>query len=126
MPGAVHTFRAMSRSPERMRVKALVLFLVLLVGGFGLPIVDALWFHSTSGAPSSAENGIGSGHESGTDHLLGCAAWSSPATSTGLPCVPATPVLSPAQLRQPTRTGYTVLPSQSDRSLALPRAPPSV
>lgn len=124
--GRVHTFRAMSRSPARMRAKALVLLLVLLVGGFGLPIVDALWFHSTSGAPASTETGIGSAHESGAAHLLGCAVWSSPATSTGLPCVPATPVIALAQLREPALSSHTVLPSQSDRTLALPRAPPSV
>lgn len=115
----------MSRSPGRLRAKALVLFLVLLVGGFGLPIVDALWFHSTSGTPVSTEVAVGSAHESGTSHLLGCAIWSSPATSTGLPCVPASPTATVAPVREPLRRVLTVFASESDRTLALPRAPPS-
>jgi hypothetical protein len=116
----------MSRSPGRLRAKALVLFLVLLVGGFGLPIVDALWFHSTSGTPVSTEVGVGSAHESGTSHLLGCAIWSSPATSTGLPCVPASPAVEVALIREPLPQVLTEFFTRSDRTLALPRAPPSV
>lgn len=116
----------MSRSPGHLRAKALVLLLVLLVGGFGLPIVDALWFHSTSGTPVSTEVGVGSAHQSGTAHLLGCAVWSSPATSTGLPCIPATPTVAVAQLRESHSPAPTVFFSQSDGTLALPRAPPSV
>ena len=115
----------MSRSPGRLRAKALVLFLVLLVGGFGLPIVDALWFHSTSTATVSTEVGVGGTHGSSTSHLLGCAVWSSPATSTGLPCVPAAPSVESAQAAQPQSPELPVLANQDLHKLALPRAPPS-
>lgn len=116
----------MLRSPGRLRAKALVLFLVLLVGGFGLPIVDALWFHSTSNASVSTEVGVGAAHESGTSHLLGCAVWSSPATSTGLPCLPATPTVAVARVSQQLPPALTIITTRHDRTLALPRAPPSV
>ena len=115
----------MSRSPGRQRAKALVLVLVLLVGGFGLPIVDALWFHSTSAGSVSTEVGVSNGHESGASHLLGCAVWSSPATSTGLPCVPATPAVSLAQVREAQLPAFAFLATQFHHTLALPRAPPS-
>jgi hypothetical protein len=116
----------MSASPGRLRAKALLLLLVLLVGGFGLPITDALVFHSAVGAPVSTRDGLSSGHDAGPAHLLGCAVWSSPATSTGLPGVPLQPVASLPRSPEPHPQSPAVFAAQTDRTLALPRAPPAV
>jgi hypothetical protein len=114
----------MSRSPGRLRAKALLLLLVLLVGGFGLPIVDAMWFHSTSGASVSTEKCIAAAPESATSHLLGCAVWSSPVASTGLPVLPPTPAVTTARAAEPQSASPAVFSTQFARTLALPRAPP--
>lgn len=115
----------MPRSPGRLRAKALLLLLVLLVGGFGLPMVDAMWFHSTSRTSVSTDEGIAAAPESGTSHLLGCALWSSPATSTGLPTLRTTPTVTMARAAEPEACSPPVFSTQFARTLALPRAPPS-
>jgi hypothetical protein len=117
---------AMSASPGGRRAKALLLLLVLLVGGFGLPVTDAIVFHSTAGAPVSTQEVVSAGHEAGPAHLLGCAVWSSPAASTGLPGMPPAPVaiLLPSPER-PTLC-LAVLTTQTSHTLAFPRAPPTV
>ena len=115
----------MSRSPERLRAKALLLLLLLLAGGFGLPIVDALVFHSATRAPVPTQAGIAGAPESGSAHLLGCAVWSSLATSTGLPCVPLTGSIALARSPEASPLAPADLSTQTDRTLALSRAPPS-
>ena len=116
----------MSATPGRLRAKALLLLLILLVGGFGLPITDALVFHSTAGAPLSTRDGLSADHDAAPAHLLGCGIWSSPATSTGLPGVPLSPTAALPRSAEPHPHSPTVLPAQTDRTLALPRAPPAV
>lgn len=122
----VLSFAAMARTPGRRRAKALVLLIVLLVGGFGLPIVDGLWFHSKAIAQMAAESRVGDNHDSGRAHLFGCAIWSSPAASTGHPAVGSTPNLVLVAVVVPTPSAVPVFRSQSVPTLALPRAPPSV
>jgi len=124
-PNAVPTFPAMSASPGRLRANALALLLVLLVGGFGLPIADALVFHAAVGAPVPSRDAVSAGHQTGPAHLLGCAVWSSPATSTGLPGVPLTPTIALARAPEPHSCFPTARATQTDRTLALSRAPPS-
>jgi hypothetical protein len=115
----------MSASSGRLRAKALLLLLVLLVGGFGLPITDALVFHSTAGAPLSPQEELSPGNNSGQAHLLGCAVWSSPATSTGLPSVPLARVVQLSAAPQPQPRPPAGVPTQTDRTLAHSRAPPT-
>lgn len=115
----------MSRSPGRLRAKALLLLLVLLAGGFGLPLTDAMWFHSTSSMSVATEDGVAAAHESGSSHLLGCAVWSSPATSTGLPALTLTPTITVAQTARPEPCSLAVFSTRFARTQALPRAPPS-
>ena len=116
----------MSASPGRLRVKALLLLIILLDGGFGLPIVDAVVFHSTAGASASTREGVSAGHALGPGHLLGCAVWSSPATSTGLPGVPPAPVATLLRSPEPAPLSPAVLITQTSLTLACSRAPPTV
>jgi hypothetical protein len=116
----------MPASPGRLRAKALLLLLILLVGGFGLPITDAVVFHSAAGAPATTRDGLSACHDAGPAHLLGCAVWSSPATSTGLPGVPLSPVASLSSSPEPDPQYPAVFTAQTDRTPALPRAPPAV
>jgi hypothetical protein len=108
-----------------MRAKALLLLSVLLMGGFGLPTLDALWFHATIRAPVTSQTALTQAEESGPAHLLGCAVWSSPAASTGLPCVTSSTIGTvTAQVDLPARPGETFR-HQTLPTLALPRASPS-
>lgn len=114
----------MLRSPGGLRAKALLLLVILLIGGFGLPVTDALVFHSATGAAVPPQDELSGGHDTGKSHLLGCAAWSSPATSTGLPGVPVALLAPPGHSLEPHPLSTAVLSTQNDLSLALSRAPP--
>jgi hypothetical protein len=116
----------MSASSGGRRAKALLLLLVLLVGGFGLPVTDAIVFHSTAGAPVSTREVLSARHEAGPAHLLGCAVWSSPATSTGLPGVPLASVATLLRSPEPPSLSSAVLTTQTSHTLAFSRAPPTV
>ncbi len=116
----------MPRSPGRRRANALVLLLVLLVGGFGLPIVDGICFHSAAIAQMDRESHLGTPDDSGRAHMLGCAVWSSPVASAGLPEITPPPVRTLAVGTERVMPPARVVTSQYAPTLALPRAPPSV
>jgi hypothetical protein len=116
----------MSRSPGAVRAKALFLLLILLVGGFGLPIFDGLRFHSKAIAQMAPQDQAGADHDAGRAHLYGCAVWSSPVASTGLPEITApTATLAVAPAERPAPPAAVIV-IQHGPTLALPRAPPSV
>ncbi len=116
----------MFRSPGARRAKALVLLLVLLVGGFGLPIVDGIRFHSKAIAEMAQRDQVAAEHEAGRAHLYGCAVWSSPAASAGLPELgPPATVVAIASTDLPAPASAVTV-TQHAPTLALPRAPPSV
>lgn len=108
------------------RFQALVLSLTLLVGGLGLPLVDAAWFHSgPANRAACAEPAVEHPLGSGVPHALGCALLSSAAIERGLPAV-GTPLLAvsagsaerPLLLPSPELTPAPFISS-------LPRAPPA-
>jgi hypothetical protein len=116
----------MSRAPGLRRVHALVLLLVLLVGGFGLPIIDGLCFHSAAIARMDRESHVATPDDSGRAHMLGCAVWSSPVASAGLPELGPPAIRTVAVFTERAVAPARVVSSQSAPTLALPRAPPSV
>jgi hypothetical protein len=109
-----------------LRLQALLLSLTLIVGGLGLPLIDAAWFHSGPGngaactAPALAPT-----HGSGVPHALGCALLGSAAIERGMPAV-GTPLVAVVPraaepvvlLPSPELTPPRLVPS-------LPRAPPA-
>jgi hypothetical protein len=113
---------------SRRRLPAFLLLLALLGGGFGLPLADALIYHSstthlsiasaTSATPESAVQ-----PRSGPAHLLGCVLWLSALTGSGLQS--SAPVLRASAVASSlaTRVALTVY-TQTDLSLGLSRAPP--
>lgn len=122
----VLTFPFMFRAPGRRRTNALVLLLVLLVGGFGLPIIDGLCFHSAAIAQMGRESHVATQDDSGRAHMLGCAVWSSPVASAGLPELGPPAIRTVAVLSERLVLPARVASPQSAPTLALPRAPPSV
>ncbi len=116
----------MARPSGRRRANALVLLLVLLVGGFGLPIVDGLCFHSAAIAQMDRESHVGGPDDSGRAHMLGCAVWSSPVASAGLPELGPPPMHTVAVVTERAVAPARLVVSQAAPTLALPRAPPSV
>jgi hypothetical protein len=114
------------RRPGLLRAQALFLCLTLLLGGFGLPLLDAAWFHSTAApGPDPLEIALQGQHNSGVAHSLGCAVLTSAASGRGLPVLgsPVTPE-SPRSAG-PTRELRLISTTSTDVTLSLPRAPPS-
>jgi hypothetical protein len=114
------------RRPGLLRAQALFLCLTLLLGGFGLPLLDAAWFHSTAApGPDPLEIALQGQHNSGVAHALGCAVLTSAASGRGLPVLgsPVTPE-SPRSAG-PTRELRLISTTSTDVTLSLPRAPPS-
>jgi hypothetical protein len=114
------------RRPGLLRAQALFLCLTLLLGGFGLPLLDAAWFHSTPApGPDSLEIALQGQHNGGVAHALGCAVLTSAASGRGLPVLgsPVTPE-SPRSAG-PTRELRLISTTSTDVTLSLPRAPPS-
>jgi hypothetical protein len=116
----------MHRRSRRSRLHALWLLLMFLGGSLGLPLGDALIFHSTARtAPAAAPDQLDGGHDSGVAHALGCAFWTIAVSGAGLPgpdqprtaVVPA--VVECEASPQPLRL------TQTDISLGHSRAPPS-
>jgi len=108
------------------RAQALFLCFTLLLGGFGLPLLDVAWFHSTP-APRAdrLEIALQGQHGSGVAHALGCAVLTSAASGRGLPalgapCLPETPPSAGA-----TRDLHLIPITSTDFTPSLPRAPPS-
>lgn len=124
MPGRQSKIPLMRRGA---RSQALILLLTLLGGAFGLPLLDALAFHSTAQATeAAAPDQLGAGHSTGVAHALGCAVWTSAASGTGLPgALHARTLLG----RGSTDCGHrppSLLHTQTDLSLVRSRAPPRV
>lgn len=109
------------------RAQGLFLCLTLLLGGFGLPLLDAARFHSTPAASAQrAGTGLQGQHGTGVSHVLGCAVLMSAASERGLPSVGA-PTLDEVRVSggASLTSRQTLIPT-SDATLSLPRAPPSV
>lgn len=116
----------MLRVPVRRRASALVLLVVLLVGGFGLPVVDGLWFHSAAIAQMDRDSHVATPDHSGSAHMLGCAVWSSPVASSGLPELGPAPTHAIVVIHEPVVLPTDAVASQAVPTQALPRAPPAV
>lgn len=116
----------MARPAGRRRANALVLLLVLLVGGFGLPIIDGLCFHSAAIAQMDRESHVAIPDDSGRAHMLGCAVWSSPVASAGLPELGPPSIQVASVVTERAIPAARVAPSRPTPTPALPRAPPSV
>ena len=114
------------RRPGTPRAQALILCLTLLFGGFGLPLLDAAWFHSTpAGRVDRAGIMLEAQHGIGVAHALGCALLTSATSGRGLPAL-GTPTIQEA----PRSVGSLLnlrpnLIRTADSTLSLPRAPPS-
>lgn len=116
----------MARPSGRRRANALLLLLVLLVGGFGLPIVDGLCFHSAAIGQVDRESQVATPDDSGRAHMLGCAVWSSPVASAGLPQFGPSSIQAVGMVTERAIVPVQRPASRSAPTLALPRAPPSV
>lgn len=109
-----------------LRLQALLLSLTLIVGGLGLPLIDAAWFHSgPADRAACTAPALEPIHGSGVPHALGCALLSSAAIERGMPA-PGTPLVATV----PRSTEPVVLlpsPELTPTRLApsLPRAPPA-
>ena len=118
------------------RLPALVLLLALVAGGFGLPIADALIYHSTPVREDHSRSATGSSlAESGLQdrtvdaptssmHLQGCVLWLSGVTGSGV--VPNSPTLALGEAA-PVEASFTApqfVVTQTDIALGQSRAPP--
>jgi len=105
------------------RAQALVLFFTLL-GGFGLPLLDAAWFHSTPVArPDRLEIAL-DGQHGGRVHALGCAVFTSATSGRGLPALGARGVDERPRSADAVPEPCPTLMSSMVVTLSLPRAPP--
>jgi hypothetical protein len=107
------------------RLKALLLLLALLGGGFGLPWYDALVFHGSPMRGPSAERvltDVGAVAEHAQLCALTLATLPGNAPPTATSCFAATSI--PAVAPQPP--SYSPLLTQAERTLGLSRAPPLV
>ncbi len=67
------------------RRSALVLLLALVAGGFGLPVADAVFYHSTPvSTPAPATDDISIGTPASSMHFQGCVLWLSALAGSGL------------------------------------------
>jgi hypothetical protein len=114
------------RRPGILRAQALFLSFTLLLGGFGLPLLDAVWFHLTPTAwPDRVEITLEGQHSGGVAHALGCTVLTSAASGRGLP-VPGSPVAPESpQSVGPALDPRSIPITSTDLTLSLPRAPPS-
>jgi hypothetical protein len=107
------------------RFSALVLLLALVAGGFGLPVADAVLYHSTpAGTPAHHTDDVALSTPTSSMHLQGCVIWLSALTGSGIGA--QSPTLSVA-LVHTTSSHFTTPPfvvTQTDVSLGHSRAPP--
>jgi len=112
---------------RQRRLPALILVLCLFGGGLGLPLLDALVFHSSGAAEAaSVQDEWTRVHTHGSAHALGCHLWAGAASGTGLPSVGCQP---PAVVQEPDHPKYppsVVADARTDLSLRYSRAPPQV
>lgn len=102
-----------------------MLLLALVVSGFGLPIADAIVYHSTpTSTPAHHTDDVAVSAPTNTTHLQSCALWLSALTGSGVAAT--SPVLAVAAM-VPTVTSFTTpqfVITQTDIALGLSRAPP--
>jgi hypothetical protein len=114
------------RRPGILRAQALFLSLTLLLGGFGLPLLDAAWFHSTSAARSDRLEITLKGQQGGgIAHALGCTVLTSAAGGRGLPVLGSPVVPESPCSAGPARDSRGFPITTTVVTLSLPRAPPS-
>jgi hypothetical protein len=109
-----------------LRLQALLLSLTLIVGGLGLPLIDAAWYHSgPANRTTCTAPAIERTHGSGVPHALGCALLRLAAIERGMPAVGTQLVAALPRAVEPV----VLLPSPelaSPRVVpSLPRAPPA-
>ena len=104
-----------------VRSRALLLATILLAGGAGLPLLDALVFHQSSSAPGPRLPGSGVPHSDGDACVLRLAVHQAPKASP--------PVLAVAvadwYFRAAALRADAVLPRPAYRLLPPSRAPPA-
>src|SRR5690349_6448056 len=107
------------------RLPALMLLLALVAGGFGLPIADAILYHSTPTAtPVQHTDDLAVGAPATAVHVQSCVLWLSALTGSGV--VAKSPVLAVAQVT-PAVAAYSTpqfVVTQTDITLGQSRAPP--
>jgi hypothetical protein len=108
------------------RLRSLALVLTLVLGGFGLPLLDTLCFHSTAVAATAPQSDSRLGHnDGGVAHLFGCAVLTSAVSGSGLPALGTPPVASAPQMREPHLQFRSTLVTHTDLDFSQPRAPPT-
>ena len=114
------------RNTGRLRIQALVLASTLVLGGLGLPLLDAVLFHSTQIATTApAGNQVGPQDGCGVAHLLGCAVLTAAVVDRSLPAVGAPLIVSAPRVAEPRIAPPAIPSTQTDLSLSQSRAPPS-
>lgn len=115
------------------RFSALFLLFALLGGGFGLPLADAILYHSTPVADNhsrvatvsaSAEPGLQARTQSSTLHLQGCVLWLSGLTGSGIAGTAPTIQVSESAATVSEHTTPQYVLTQTDIALGQSRAPP--
>jgi hypothetical protein len=114
----------MHRTPI-VRAQAILLLLVLMGGGFGLPMMDAVLFHQHGlTAPEDTRSIVSRPLALGTAHALGCALWTTAASGRGLPSFPTPHAIVMHWVRE-ARILDSISPvSRDDSTLCQSRAPP--
>jgi hypothetical protein len=107
------------------RLRAIALVLTLVLGGFGLPLLDTLCFHSTAVLATAPQSEPRLGHnDGGVAHLFGCAVLTSAVSGSGLPALGTPPVASAPRLRESYLPLRSTLVIHSDLAFSQSRAPP--
>jgi hypothetical protein len=107
------------------RLSALVLLLALVAGGFGMPVADAVLYHSTPASPPAHQaDDIAFGTPTSSTHLQGCVLWLSALTGSGISGEGPTLSAGRATSNDIRFTHPQVVVLQSDLALGQPRAPP--
>ncbi len=109
------------------RAQAFLLMLVLMGGGFGLPLVDAVLFHQHGlKAPTDSRSIVSRPLALGAAHALGCALWTNAASGRGLPSFSAPRAVILRWVREARLLDAQVPVSPADSTLRQSRAPPLV
>lgn len=107
------------------RFPAVLLALCLFGGGLGMPLLDALAFHSSGAAESAATTDEWTRvHIHGNAHALGCSLWTCVASGTGLPSAGSHAPLVVPQADHPKYPLPAVSGARADLALSRSRAPP--
>ncbi|HXI19904.1 MAG TPA: hypothetical protein VNH46_02390 [Gemmatimonadales bacterium] len=108
------------------RAQATLLALILLTGGVGLPVIDAVWFHHippvTATRPGPSALGVAVG---GQAHIFGCAIPAA-VSVTGLPAAAPTTVVQHPPVSTVVVAARPATIPQTEPVLQQSRAPPVV